>query len=84
MVIAAMKLGTMSEFQMLMDMARNESPGLQMFMPGATLELRAIQQAKAEGYQMCLQVIADAAKIDRIIEMPEPTFEAPEEPIAPK
>lgn len=64
--------------KLMMEVLRNEHPAFQVMHPQYSLEARALQQARAEGYTLCLSNLeAMGRKAANVVQL-EPTFE-PEE-----
>lgn len=78
LVSSAMQIMRLPDFQMMLDVLKNEHPGISRVLPNNDIATRAIMQAQAEGYTMAL---ANLEALGRFQEMPEPleaTFEAEE------
>jgi hypothetical protein len=81
LVSRALALQNDPSFRLMLDVLQNEHPGNIVLPPNVSLDVRAIYQAQAEGYTICLANLRALAKYDALREPLEATFE-PEETLA--
>jgi hypothetical protein len=75
---AAQAVLTGDFMRVMLDVLENEAPAKVSFSPQATIEQRALHQARIEGYYLCLANLGALAVATDLPENPEPKFE-PEE-----
>lgn len=73
----AQKVHASTEFKLMMQLLRNESPAF-FYMKQGGIEDRAIMQARIEGYNLAINNLFAMRTIQKKAEMPAATFE-PEE-----
>jgi hypothetical protein len=67
------------DFRLMLDVLSNEHPGFSVYPGDVPMEMRAIYQARGEGYTLALANLESMAKFDTLKEPLEATFEPPEE-----
>lgn len=75
LVSSAMRIMANPDFQLMLDVVRNEHPGNQVFQLDAPPHLRAAQQARCEGYTMALANLESMSTLEEPKKPLEATFE---------
>lgn len=78
LVGSAAKIGRMPEFRRMLDVLSNEHPANAVLSDNVPMELRAVYQARCEGYTICLANLESLARFEPLKEPLEATYE-PEE-----
>lgn len=79
LVEAARNLAKNQTYKLQLEVLQNENPCHTVMAFGVSPNDRVVQQARIEGYEMCLNNLGAFAKPLKLTERLESTFEAPEE-----
>lgn len=72
----AQKILASQDLKLMLQVVSNEHPGFQVFNPvNATEAMRAAQQAKCEGYTLCMANLEALAVPSKIVEPQQATYE---------
>ena len=80
LVSKAMQLLNSPDFRLMLDVLRNERPVNAMLPDACPIEIRAMFQAREEGYHIALSNLEALAKFEAISEPVEATFEPEQVP----
>lgn len=80
LVSAARELVRNKTFKLMREVLDNENPCHRVIAFGVSPNDRVVQQARIEGYEMCLNNLGAFAKPLKLTERLESTFEPPQEP----
>lgn len=72
------------EFWLLLDCVRNEHPDKIFFLKEVPLEERALQQARIEGFMMCLNTLESLGTPMRQVDQLRATYESPDAEMRPE
>lgn len=68
------------EFQVMLDVLKNEHPHTFVRWDDAPIEMRAVMQARSEGYSLAIANLEAMGAFQKKQEPLEPTYEQPEQP----
>jgi len=75
LVSKGLQLINSPDFRLVLDVLRNEHPSNLMLPDGCSLDIRAVFQARGEGYTLALANLEALAKFEPVHEPLEATFE---------